>query len=60
MISRYTFIFEIVWLDSATGRLEHHEYRKRTQMSLNDARAYARRLVNNNNVLRVSFFKEMI
>ena len=58
-MSRYTFIFEIGWRDPETGRLKPHEYRKKTQMSINDARAYARRLANTNNVLRVSFFKEM-
>lgn len=59
MCNKYTFIFEIAWRDSESGRLKPHEYRKKTQMSINDARAYARRLADTNNVLRVSFFKEM-
>ncbi len=59
MPNKYTFIFEIGWRDPQTGRLKPHEYRKKTQMSINDARAYARRLVNTSNVLCVSFFKEM-
>lgn len=58
-MNKYTFIFEIAWRDPQSGRLKPHEYRKKTQMSIVDARAYARRLSNTNNVLRVSFFKEM-
>lgn len=58
-MNKYAFIFEIVWFDPITGRFKHHEYRKKTQMSINNARTYARFLANNNNVLRVSFFKEM-
>jgi hypothetical protein len=58
-MNKYTFIFEIGWRDPQTGRLKPYEYRKKTQMSINDARAYARCLANINNVLRVSFFKEM-
>lgn len=58
-MNKYVFIFEIGWRDPQTGRLKPHEYRKKTQMSINDARAYARRLANTNNVVRVSFFKEM-
>ena len=50
MLSRYTFIFEIGWRDSQTGRLKPYEYRKKTQMSINDARVYARRLANIQNV----------
>ena len=42
-MNKYTFIFEIGWRDPETGRLKPHEYRKKTQMSINDARAYARR-----------------
>lgn len=56
---KYTFIFEIGWRDPETGRLKPHEYRKKTQMSVTDARAYARRLFNTHNVVHVSFFKEM-
>lgn len=59
MQNKYTFIFEVSWRDPDTGRLKPHEYRKRTQMSVNDARAYARRLSNVQNVIHVSFFKEM-
>ena len=58
-MNKYTFIFEIVWRDPETGRLKPHEYRKKTQMSIDDARAYARRLSNIHNVVRVSFFKQM-
>lgn len=58
-MNKYTFIFEIAWRDSQTGRLKSHEYRKKTQMSIADARAYARRLSNAQNVFRVLFFKEM-
>lgn len=58
-MNRYTFIFEIGWRDPQTGRLKPYEYRKKTQMSINNARAYARRLANTNNVFHVSFFKEM-
>lgn len=56
---KYTFIFEIAWRDSKSGQLKPHEYRKKTQMSISDARSYARRLSNTQNVLHVSFFKEM-
>lgn len=59
MINKYTFIFEISWRDPATGHLKPHEYRKKTQMSVYEARAYARRLSNTQNVLHVSFFKEI-
>lgn len=55
----YTFIFEIGWRDPETGRLKPYEYRKKTQMSINNARAYARRLVNIQNVIHVRFYKEM-
>ena len=58
-MNEYTFIFEIGWRDPQTGRLKPHEYRKKTQMSINDARAYARRLANIANVVHVSFFKRM-
>lgn len=56
---KYTFIFEIGWRDPETGRLQPHEYRKKTQMSITDARDYVRRLSNTHNVVHVSFFKEM-
>lgn len=56
MIYKYTFIFEITWRDSVSGRMKPHEYRKKTQMTISNARAYARRLSNINNVFRVSFF----
>ena len=58
-MNKYTFIFEIAWRDPQSGQLKPHEYRKKTQMSIADARAYARRLSNTQNVFRVSFFKEM-
>lgn len=59
MINKYTFIFEIAWRDPESGQLKPHEYRKKTRMSISDARAYARRLSNVQNVFHVSFFKEM-
>lgn len=59
MISKYIFIFEIGWRDPETGRLKPYEYRKKSQMSINDARAYARRLSNIENVLHVRFYKEV-
>lgn len=59
MVNKYTFIFEIAWRDSESGQLKPHEYRKMTQMSINNARAYARRLSNVQNVLSVRFYKEM-
>ena len=58
-MNKYTFIFEIAWRDLKSGQLKPHEYRKKTQMSIADARAYARRLSNTQNVFHVSFFKEM-
>ena len=58
-MNKYTFIFEIGWRDPQTGRLKPYEYRKKTQMSINDARAYACRLANTQNVLHVRFYKEM-
>lgn len=58
-MNKCTFIFEISWRDPETGRLKPYEYRKKTQMSINDARAYARRLSNTQNVLHVRFYKEM-
>lgn len=59
MLNKYTFIFEIGWRDPATGRLKPYEYRKKTRMSVGDARAYARRLSDAQNVFHVSFYKEM-
>lgn len=55
----YTFIFEIAWRDSKTGQLKPHEYRKKTQMSIKNARAYARRLICIQNIVLVRFYKEM-
>lgn len=59
MVNKYTFIFEIVWRDPKTGQFKTNEYRKKNQMSIADARFYARRLVNTQNVLSVRFYKEM-
>lgn len=59
MVNKYTFIFEIAYRDPKSGQLKPHEYRKKTQMSINDARAYVRRLSNVQNVFHVSFFKQM-
>lgn len=58
-MNKYTFIFEIAWRDPETGRLKPYEYRKKSQMSINDARVYARRLSNTFNVVHVRFYKEM-
>lgn len=58
-MNKYIFIFEICWRDLETGRLKPYEYRKKSQMSINDARSYARRLSNIQNVLHVRFYKEM-
>ena len=59
MLNKYTFIFEISWRDPKTGQLKPYEYRKKNQMSINDARSYARRLSNTENVIHVRFYKEM-
>lgn len=59
MVNKYTFIFEIAWRDSESGQLKPHEYRKMTQLSIDNARAYARRLSNTQNVLSVRFYKEI-
>lgn len=59
MLNKYTFIFEIAWRDSESGQLKPHEYRKMTQMSIDNARAYARRLFNTENVINVRFYKEI-
>ena len=59
MCSKYTFIFEVSWRDPETGRLKPYEYRKKSLMSINDARVYARRLPNTENVIHVRFYKEM-
>lgn len=58
-MSKYVFIFEIAWRDHKSGQLKPHEYRKKTQMSIDDARSYARHLSNIQNVFHVSFYKEM-
>jgi len=58
-MNKYTFIFEISWRDSQSGQMKPHEYRKKTQMSISDARTYARRLSNTQNVISVMFYKQM-
>ena len=58
-MNKYTFIFEISWRDPESGQLKPHEYRKKTEMSIDKARAYARRLSNIQNILSVRFYKEM-
>jgi hypothetical protein len=58
-MNKYTFIFEIAWRDSKTGQMKPYEYRKKNQMSINDARSYSRRLSNTENVIHVRFYKEM-
>lgn len=59
MVNKYQFIFEIIWRDPKTGQFKTNEYRKKNQMTIADARFYARRLVNTQNVLSVRFYKEM-
>lgn len=59
MVNKYTFIFEIAWRDPESGQLKPHEYRKMTQMSISNARVYARRLSNTQNVIYVLFYKQM-
>ena len=58
-MNKYTFIFEIAWRDPESGQLKPHEYRKKTQMSINAARSYARRMSNTQNVISVIFYKQM-
>lgn len=58
-MNNYSFIFEIIWRDPKTGQFKSNEYRKKDQLSIADARAYARRLINLQNVLSVRFYKEM-
>lgn len=58
-MNKYTFIFEIAWRDPKSGQLKPYEYRKRTQLTVSDARAYVRRLSNTQNVIHVRFYKEM-
>lgn len=58
-MNKYVFIFEIAWRDPKTGQMKPYEYRKKNQMSINDARSYARRLSNTQNVIHVRFYKEM-
>ena len=41
-MNKYTFIFEIAWRDSESGKMKPHEYRKKNQMTVSDARIYAR------------------
>lgn len=59
-MNKYTFIFEIAWRDPKSGQLKPYEYRKRTQLTVSDARSYARRLSNTQNVIHVCFYKEML
>ena len=59
MVNRYTFIFEIGSRDIKSGKLLPYEYRKKVQMSINDARVYVRRLSNIRNVVHVRFYKEL-
>ena len=55
----YIFIFEIGCRDPKTGCFEPYEYRRMSQMSINAARTYARRLSEIPNVYHVRFYKEM-
>lgn len=58
-MNKYTFIFEIAWRDTNSGQMKPHEYRKKNQMTVSDARTYARRLSNIQNVIYVLFYKQM-
>ena len=58
-MNKYTFIFEIAWRDSESGKMKPHEYRKKTRMTVGDARIYARRLSGTQNVIYVLFYKQM-
>lgn len=58
-MNKYTFIFEIAWCDSESGETRPLEYRKKTRMTVCDARTYARRLSNTQNVIYVLFYKQM-
>ena len=58
-MNKYIFIFEIAWRDSESGKMKPHDYRKKTRMTVSDARAYARRLSNIQNVIYVLFYKQM-
>lgn len=58
-MDKYSFIFEIAWRDSESGKMKPHEYRKETRMTVGDARAYARRLSGTRNVVYVLFYKQM-
>ena len=55
-MNKYIFIFEIAWRDPKTGQIKPYEYRKKNQMSINDARSYARCLSNTENVIHVRFY----
>lgn len=57
-MNKYTFIFEIACRD-CFGKILPREYRKKTGMSIKDARIYAHRVSNMSNVMFVKFFKEM-
>ena len=57
-MDKYTFIFEVACRDNS-GKILPREYRKKTGISIKDARAYARRVSSMNNVMFVKFFKEM-
>lgn len=59
MVNKYTFIFEIAWRVPDSGEMKPYEYRKMSQISISDARAYARRLSNIQNVIYVLFYKQM-
>lgn len=58
MDNKYTFIFEVACRDSS-GKILPYEYRKKTGMTIKDARTHARYLSNIQNVLHVRFYKEM-
>lgn len=58
-MNKYSFIFEIAWRDSESGKMKPHEYRKKTRMTIDDARVYARRLSNVQNVIYVLFYKQI-
>lgn len=58
-MDKYSFIFEIASREIGSGRILPREYRKKIGMTINDARTYARRISNMNNVIFCKFFKQM-
>ena len=59
MVNKYTFIFESAWRLSDSDEKKPYEYRKVPGLTVSDARAYARRLSDIQNVIYVLFYKQM-